>query len=132
MVFSYLDPHFVNSHFQLTSATHTQTRRIVYVVDQEPRSIDFEDSLDIDNNASVLRSLTFLRQEPFSDIVIKGSCRGFILFNNGSHIYLWNPSTGLHKQIPRCSYSFGVHPDDLCGLGYDESRDEYLVLSQIR
>ena len=54
MVFSYLDPHFVNSHFQLASATHTQTRRIVYVVDQEPRSIDFEDSLDIDNNAFVL------------------------------------------------------------------------------
>ncbi|XP_045831788.1 F-box/kelch-repeat protein At3g06240-like [Trifolium pratense] len=122
------DPHFANSHFQLASATQTQTRRIVYLVNHEPRSIDFEDSLDIVNNASVLRNLTFVRQEHFSDLVIKGSCRGFILLHCGSHIALWNPSTGFHKQIPLCSYSFGAHPDDLCGLGYDKLRDEYLVV----
>ncbi|KAL5066735.1 hypothetical protein RYX36_017622, partial [Vicia faba] len=26
--------------------------------------------------------------------------RGFILFCRSSNIYIWNPSTGVHKQIP--------------------------------
>ncbi|AES87234.1 galactose oxidase [Medicago truncatula] len=55
------------------------------------------------------------------------SCRGFILLYRPPNIHLWNPSTGFKTQIP-------VSPFDSksiahChGFGYDQSRDDYLVV----
>ncbi|CAJ2654074.1 unnamed protein product [Trifolium pratense] len=59
--------------------------------------------------------------------------RGFIFLHCSSNNYLWNPSTGFHKQIPLspidsnfgCAYCFRY----LYGFGYDQSRDDYLVVS---
>jgi hypothetical protein len=57
---------------------------------------------------------------------IKGSCRGIIVLRISSGFHLWNPSTGVHKQIP-------LSPNDanynFFGFGYDQSTDDYLVIS---
>jgi len=71
------DHNFAKSHFQLNAAT----RRILLT------------SLNYDSASSILlppRS---------TDVKIKGSFRGFLCLYYSSNIYLWNPSTGVHKQI---------------------------------
>lgn len=48
-----------------------------------------------------------------------------------SSYYLWNPSTGVERQIPLSpNESHGYADDDsyLYGFGYDELRDDYLVV----
>jgi F-box interacting protein len=62
------------------------------------------------------------------------SCRGFIFLRNFKKLYLWNPSTGLHKQIPWSpNYSNdAITFDDyhFCfGFGYDQLRDDYVLVS---
>ncbi|GAU26311.1 hypothetical protein TSUD_56090 [Trifolium subterraneum] len=69
--------------------------------------------------------------ESFSDIEIKGSCRGFILLHCSSAFYLWNPSTGLHKKIPLSPFRFDLDEDSeyFYGFGYDQLTDDYLIVS---
>jgi F-box interacting protein len=116
------DPHFANSHFQITAATQTSKIVLISNPDLETRTIDYEAY----DSASL--NLSFVDPQSHSDLEIKGSCRGFIFFHCSSTFYLWNPSTGLHKQIP-------LSPNDsryvcyLYGFGYDQLRDDYLVVS---
>ncbi|XP_058756441.1 F-box protein CPR1-like, partial [Vicia villosa] len=60
-------------------------------------------------------------------------CRGFLYLHSDTDFYLWNPSTGAHKQIP-------AHPitpmiklltrlELLSGFAYDHSTDDYLIVS---
>jgi F-box interacting protein len=43
---------------------------------------------------------------------------------------LWNPSTGIHKRIPLIPIDDeGKSFRYLCGFGYDQSRDDYLLVS---
>jgi len=120
------DPHFANSHFQFTATTSTP--RILFI-STPPRSIDLEASLGYDSISSSL-NLDFLLPESNYDFEIKGSCRGFILLHCASSLYLWNPSTGFHKQIPMSPFWSEVDDDDekLYGFGYDPLTDDYLVL----
>ncbi|KAK2411907.1 F-box/kelch-repeat protein [Trifolium repens] len=124
------DTHFANSHFQITAATHTH--RIMFISNSYDidRFIDFEASLDQDT-ASVSLNLNFMSSESyFYNIEIKGSCRGIIFLYCCSNIYLWNPSTGAHKQIPLSPIESKL--DAYCcylyGFGYDQSRDDYLLV----
>ncbi|GAU41609.1 hypothetical protein TSUD_196790 [Trifolium subterraneum] len=76
--------------------------------------------------------LNFMSSEPGYDIEIKGSCRGFILLKGYFNIYLWNPSTGLHKQLPSSRYSsipYRCNKNYFYGFGYDHSTDDYLLVS---
>ncbi|XP_058759145.1 F-box/kelch-repeat protein At3g06240-like [Vicia villosa] len=128
------DSCFANSHFELTAATHDRRIMLISTLFHESRSIDFETSL---NHFSTSPSLDFLRPHSQSNfhIEMKSSCRGFILLYcswnfSTSSISLWNPSTGVHKHIP--SIVSNLDPDDifyLYGFGYDESTDDYLVVS---
>jgi F-box interacting protein len=97
----------------------------------ESLSIDLEASLD-DDSSHVSLNPNFIPSEPSSYIDIKGSCRGFILFlYRVSSFYLWNPSTGVHKNIPLSPLSFVLEgeADYFYGFGYDHSTDDYLVVS---
>ncbi|XP_058759180.1 F-box/kelch-repeat protein At3g06240-like [Vicia villosa] len=119
------DPHFANSHFQLNAATHK--RRILFISTSAPitRSIDLEAPLH-DEPASTALSPNFIFS--LSYLEIKGSCNGFIYLNYFGNMCLWNPSTGIHVQIPLSpvnSSCFGY----LDGFGYDHSTDDYLIVS---
>ncbi|KAK2358125.1 F-box/kelch-repeat protein [Trifolium repens] len=122
------DPHFANSHFQLAAATHT--RRIVclattsYSYATGSSSIDFETSLD---SVSPSLNLFFLHySESCYDLEIRGSCRGFILLHGCFNFYLWNPSTGGHKELPLSPNSKSYRD---CFYGYEPSLDDYLLVS---
>ncbi|PNY02765.1 F-box/kelch-repeat protein [Trifolium pratense] len=127
------NPHFANSHFQLSSAT--PTRRILLMsslLPRESRSIDLEAASSLDDyTASVSLNPNFMPFQSYSHIEVKCSCRGFILLHCYSqmmlNIYLWNPSTGFHKKIPLSP--FVQHYHDFYGFGYDQSKDDYLLVS---
>ncbi|KAK2368817.1 hypothetical protein QL285_081984 [Trifolium repens] len=73
-----------------------------------------------------------MHSEPCSLMEIKGSCRGFILFLYiDLSFYLWNPSTGVHKNIPLSPLSFILEGKVyyFYGFGYDRSTDDYLIVS---
>ncbi|MCI06266.1 F-box protein [Trifolium medium] len=47
-------------------------------------------------------------------------------------IYIWNPSTGFHKKIPLSSFSSNSdiqHYINFYGFGYDQSTDDYLLVT---
>ncbi|AES87230.2 F-box/kelch-repeat protein At3g23880 [Medicago truncatula] len=123
------DPHFANSHFQLTTTTHTPRIMCISSLSHEIRSIGFEAFLNDDDTASV--NLNFSLPESYFPAEIRGSCRGFILLYRDPNIYIWNPSTGFKKQIPGSPFrsklaklcSIHIH-----GFGYDQVRDDYLVV----
>jgi len=125
------DPLFANSHFQLTATTHS--RRILFTSGpalETPRSIDFEASLN-DDSASVSLNLNFLHPQPRFYLKIKATCRGFIFLHRAFYMYLWNPSTGVHRQIPLSPINSNLEAKYLCylyGFGYDPSTDDYLVV----
>ncbi|XP_058727490.1 F-box/kelch-repeat protein At3g06240-like, partial [Vicia villosa] len=126
------DPHFANSHFQLNSATHTRRILLISTSTHQSLSIDFEAPLH-DDNASFSLNLDSIFPEDFTDFEIRGSCRGFILFCSSLNIiYLWNPSTGLHKQIPLSPFGSNLDAEYFYGFGYDHSTDDYLVVSLSR
>ncbi|XP_058732759.1 F-box/kelch-repeat protein At3g06240-like [Vicia villosa] len=123
------DPNFAKSHFQLTASK--SNRRILYTQNSshESQSIDFEASLD-NVNASVSLNLDCIFPEYFTDeFEVKGSCRGFILFCGSLNIFLWNPSTGVHKQIPLSPFGSDLDAEYFYGFGYDDSTQDYLVVS---
>jgi len=122
------DSQFAKSHFQLSAATHT--RRVLLISTSAFESIDLEASLH-DDSAFASLDFDFLPIGSYSDLQIKGSCRGFILLHCSLSFYIWNPSTGFHKKIPLSP--FECDSDKECeyfyGFGYDSSTDDYLVVS---
>jgi len=62
------------------------------------------------------------------DLQFKGSCRGFFLLHCYYHIYLWNPSTGFHKQLPLSRYG-SSYRNYFYGFGYEDSTDDYFLVS---
>jgi F-box interacting protein len=70
------------------------------------------------------------KSDYFNQIV--SSCRGFIFSHRRSSYYLWNPSTGVHKQIPLSPLDSNLDAKYSCfpyGFRYDQSTDDYLVVS---
>ncbi|GAU14506.1 hypothetical protein TSUD_250480 [Trifolium subterraneum] len=122
------DSHFATSHFQLSASP---TNRIILLDSYPPNilSIDIDSSLNHSANDASL-NLHFLSYRP----QIGGSCRGFLflLHNYFYEWYLWNPSTGVHKQIPTSPilieydhYNFGKM---LSAFTYNPSTDDYLIV----
>ncbi|KAL5066738.1 hypothetical protein RYX36_017625 [Vicia faba] len=122
------DSSFANSHFQLTATGHNHKILFISTLPLETLSINFEPLLD-DYIASLSLDLQCIFPQFFADIEIIGSCRGFILFCRSSNIYIWNPSTVVHKQIPASPFGGSksrVHY--FYGFGYDHSTHDYLVV----
>ncbi|XP_014507390.1 F-box/kelch-repeat protein At3g06240-like [Vigna radiata var. radiata] len=123
------DPHFAISHFELAAAC-TERLLLFEPTGTEVRSIDFNAPLH-DDSASVTLNLNFLPPGSYGDLVL-GSCRGFVLLQGGQSLCLWNPSTGIHKQVcdsPIVSSAMDVmFCTFLYGFGYDPSTDDYLVV----
>ncbi|XP_058733747.1 F-box/kelch-repeat protein At3g06240-like [Vicia villosa] len=118
------DPHFASSHFE-HAASHS--RKIVWMERFcNIRSIDFEGSM-----SNVSPNINF-STPPFLFPTIKGSCRGFIYVHTRRTIYIWNPTTGSHIEIPISPFESNNKSntlDNLYGFGYDRSRDDYLVVA---
>ncbi|KAJ1427235.1 Galactose oxidase/kelch, beta-propeller [Sesbania bispinosa] len=112
------NPHFAISHFELAAA---QTHRLLLKTSSTTRSIDLDASLH-DDSASRAINLIFSLPKPYFEIF--GSCRGFLFLKCYPNLYVWNPSTGVHKQIP-LSPNFAP---SFYGFGYDSSTDDYLVV----
>ncbi|RHN59199.1 putative F-box domain-containing protein [Medicago truncatula] len=124
------DPNFANSHFQLTTTTHTPRIMCISPLSHEIRSIGFEAFLNDDDPASL--NINFSLRGPYFPVEIRGSCRGFILLYCHPIIYIWNPSTGFKKQIPVSPFRSKLAAYcriDIHGFGYDQSRDDYLFFS---
>ncbi|RHN79377.1 putative F-box domain, galactose oxidase/kelch, beta-propeller, F-box associated interaction [Medicago truncatula] len=119
------DNHFANSHFQVTAATHT-LRILFLTATPEFRYIAVDSLFTDDYNEPVPLNPNFPLPEFEFDLEIKASCRGFIYVHTCSEAYIWNPSTGFLRQIP-----FPPNVSNLIfyGFGYDESTDDYLVVS---
>ncbi|KEH31282.1 putative F-box domain, galactose oxidase/kelch, beta-propeller, F-box associated interaction [Medicago truncatula] len=123
------NPDFANSHFQLTATA--QTRRILFISHSSIpiQSRDFESSFKNDPDSL---NLNFTPPEFCFRLQIKGSGRGFVFLHRSLNIYIWNPSTGFHKQIPLSPFNSNLEEyyfGSLYGFGYDQSRDDYLVVS---
>ncbi|XP_058732832.1 F-box/kelch-repeat protein At3g06240-like [Vicia villosa] len=124
------DPMFAESHFQLT----THTRKIEFISNdlQQTSSIDYEEQLDL-VNASIKR-FNFLQPQDDSLIQIISSCRGFIFFYYSSNFCIMNPCSKVYKQIPLAPNEFETNLESgyiyyLYCFGYDQLRDDYLVVS---
>ncbi|QCE15608.1 F-box/kelch-repeat protein At3g23880-like [Vigna unguiculata] len=124
------DPHFATSHFQRPTAN---TARLLLIAPPNPeiRSIDFNASLH-DDSATYTLNLDFLSPRDYNDLRIIGSCRGFLLLNSYQSLWVWNPSTGVHKKLPSTLIESNLRqpmfPSFLYGFGYDPSTDDYLVV----
>ncbi|ESW26158.1 hypothetical protein PHAVU_003G095700 [Phaseolus vulgaris] len=122
------DPHFAISHFELAAAC-TERLLLLEPTVPEVRSIDFNAPLH-DDSASAALNFNFLSPESHSDLIL-GSCRGFVLLDCSQSLCLWNPATGIHKQV--CQSPIASDMDArvfvfLYGFGYDPSTDDYLVV----
>ncbi|XP_058737433.1 F-box/kelch-repeat protein At3g23880-like [Vicia villosa] len=125
------DPNFATSHFQF--ALSPPTHKLVFLEKfpdaPEIISINFDASLNDDSSYSSL-SLDFFSFQSCCEII--GSCRGFLFLHCNIYFYLWNPSTGVNKNIPASPIT--IYSNDhlfithLYGFGYDPSTDDYLVV----
>ncbi|XP_058737434.1 F-box/kelch-repeat protein At3g06240-like [Vicia villosa] len=115
------DPHFATSHFQLAASP---THRLVSIGNLT-LSVDINASLNDDSSYASL-SLDFLYGSK-----VGGSCRGFLFLHKYMDFYLWNPSTGAHKQIPASPETIAWPQSNsmlMYGFGYEPSRDDYFVV----
>jgi len=126
------DPHFAISHFQQITAI-ARTNRLLFIAPPSPQflSIDFNASLQDDSASSKLNP-NFLSPSAYQNVMIMGSCRGFILLNCCQILWVWNPSTGVHRKVPSTPIGSNLTQamffTFLYGFGYDPSTDDYLVV----
>ncbi|XP_057453049.1 F-box protein CPR1-like [Lotus japonicus] len=137
------NPHFAKSHFDL-AATEPTHRVLLCTKINSHSAIE---SLDLDapltDNSSVAR--LNLKVPNFYSFDTLGSCRGFILLADlENHVFIvWNPSTGVRVKIPlSVAFLYDPHSPTVTrnlisasfttligkGIGYDESRDDYLIV----
>jgi F-box interacting protein len=94
-------------------------------------SIDFDAFINLDHH-SASPNINFWFPQTDFPVKIKGSCRGLILLLRRPDIFcIWNPSTGFKKQIPFSPFDskkVEILHARLYGFGYDESKDDYLVV----
>ncbi|TMW96924.1 hypothetical protein EJD97_006558 [Solanum chilense] len=63
---------------------------------------------------------------------VVGSVNGLIcLSNTENELFLWNPSTRKHKQLPDFTFKFKNAERFIYGFGYDECHDDYKVVACI-
>jgi len=126
-------PNFATLHFHLAASPTHNLLSIGNDCFPETLSIDFDASLNGDS-AYVPPILDFMDHQQHPQI--GGSCRGFVFLHSYKGFYLWNPSTGVHKQIPRSPMTIGIKLNILnrnilrflYGFAYEPSTDDYLVV----
>ena len=97
MAFSHLYAQFGKLHFKLTEPTD---RLVLLMKDaSELLSINLNAPLPQDDSASFVKRLNFLLTLPDFEVIMMGSCRGFLLLDLGyyANICIWNPTIGFHK-----------------------------------
>ncbi|CAI8610240.1 unnamed protein product [Vicia faba] len=113
-------------HSNLTEVAATEPNCRILHISNSTQSIDVEGSLD----SGISLNLDWIFPEYFTvNFPVKGSCRGFILFCGSLNIYVWNPSTGVHKRIPLSPFGSDLDAEYFYGFGYDDSTEDYLVVS---
>ncbi|XP_057434711.1 F-box/kelch-repeat protein At3g23880-like [Lotus japonicus] len=130
------DPLFASLHFQRAAPS------LLFADSHAIRTIDLEGPLQ-SHRVSQPINCHFLSNYhdlslPRNCISIHGSCRGFLLItwirNIGRRhpwndsLYLWNPSTHVHKPILSSPVVDTNVFDHLYGFGYHSSTDDYLVV----
>nr|KYP69876.1 F-box/kelch-repeat protein At3g06240 family [Cajanus cajan] len=123
------DPRFATSHFELASA-RTHTLILIAPSASQIRFIDFNAPLHHDFASAVI-NLSFLPPNTCYKLQIVGSCRGFLLLNCCQSLWVWNPSTRVHKKVSPSPIEFTMNA--ICftlsyGFWYDPSKDDYLVV----
>ncbi|XP_057436199.1 F-box/kelch-repeat protein At3g23880-like [Lotus japonicus] len=120
------DPEFGKSHFDLAGApTH---RLLLKRINDgsEIQSLDLQASLHDDSAVVNLKFPPYTA--PFFQSL--GSCRGFVLLTKRlcptNDLILWNPSTDAHREIP--AIFLGGLFNSLYGFGYDQSKDDYVLV----
>ncbi|MED6107048.1 hypothetical protein PIB30_010494 [Stylosanthes scabra] len=127
------DLHFAESHLHHSPAL---THACLFKRNTTEGHIVHLEQVFNDNNYAVKQVSFPFKKKPPSDFHVMGTCRGFVLLNREPHfLVVWNPLTGSSRRI---SYSCIVscnrgrfwlfHYARLYGFGYDESRDDYLVV----
>jgi F-box interacting protein len=124
-----------DTHFQLVTATRTHTIWFASHPYLLTPSIGFQESLNPNSaSASASLNLNFTPFKSYYNIQIIGSCRGFILLHCycqqmlNNNIYIFNPSTRVHKKLPLSLFGSNVMRYRF-GFGYDQSTDDYLMVS---
>ncbi|KAK2361864.1 F-box/kelch-repeat protein [Trifolium repens] len=94
-----------------------------------------EDIRDLLKN-NVMR--TFLRSDNGNPIAVAGEDSsqmqvrlGFLFLHCHKALYLWNPSTGIHKEIPNSPLTIASNHCTfklLCGFAYEPLTDDYFVV----
>ncbi|XP_057434706.1 F-box/kelch-repeat protein At3g23880-like isoform X2 [Lotus japonicus] len=130
------DPLFASLHFQRAAPS------LLFADSHAIRTIDLEGPLQ-SHRVSQPINCHFLSNYhdlslPRNCISIHGSCRGFLLItwirNIGyqhpwnDSLYLWNPSTHVHKPILSSPVVDTNVFDHLYGFGYHSLTDDYLVV----
>ncbi|XP_057436283.1 F-box/kelch-repeat protein At3g06240-like [Lotus japonicus] len=128
------NPQFAKSHFNLAaSPTH-------YLFLKSTDEFQFQ-TLDIESSPPFTTAvLNYPHEQPRSgsnsifcpsitDLEVLGSCRGFLLFllPNFADFVVFNPSTGFQRRVQSTSFRYSA--SSLYGIGYDESNDDYLLVS---
>ncbi|KAL5162733.1 F-box protein CPR1 [Glycine soja] len=119
------NPEFAKSHFDVAAApTHQLLQRCHDFY--KAKSIEIEALLLNSDSAQVYFNIPHPHKYGCRFNIL-GSCRGFILLTNyyRNDLFIWNPSTGLHRRI---ILSISMSHNYLCGIGYDSSTDDYMVV----
>ncbi|XP_057427586.1 F-box/kelch-repeat protein At3g23880-like [Lotus japonicus] len=124
------DPQFATSHFERAALAP----RLVFITPHGIRTVELEESLHPDH---ISEPIDYDFSSPHDDYNFKnpcpsilGSCRGFLLMrcDRGTSLYLWNPSTHVHKPIPLSLVDDTNVINHAYGFGYHSSKDDYLVV----
>ncbi|RDY08303.1 F-box protein CPR30, partial [Mucuna pruriens] len=121
------DPQFAKSHFDLAAVpTHRILKFSKYSI---AKSAEIDNPFQL-NSAELVVNIP----HPSPDrnhkwrIDVVGSCRGFLLLAAATsdiiYFLIWNPSTSLEKRFNKV---WSMLPY-LCGIGYDSSTDDYVVV----
>ncbi|MED6107051.1 hypothetical protein PIB30_010497 [Stylosanthes scabra] len=131
------DPEFVESHLHHSPAlTHACLACVLERDTTEGHNVHLEQVFN-DNNYDAIKEVSFpFKKKPPSSFRVMGSCRGFVLLSRDPHfLVVWNPLTRSSRRISySCLFSrsrerFSLpYYATLYGFGYDESRDDYLVV----
>ncbi|CAJ1941296.1 unnamed protein product [Sphenostylis stenocarpa] len=123
------DPHFTKMHFELAAAP---AQRLMLISGRAlaPKVLSLDMNASLNNYSAYVELKVSCAAFPSTFVRIGGSCRGFLLLDCFRHLCLWNPSTGIHKQV---SYSRMATNGDILfsmfrGFGYDPLTDDYLVV----
>ncbi|ESW09661.1 hypothetical protein PHAVU_009G145600 [Phaseolus vulgaris] len=119
------DPQFARIHFDAAAAPTYKLFNLVN--DSEAYSVDIESALCDDSAHAVSNIPVPSRSDKYGDsLSVAGSCRGFLLLQClFTDFVVWNPSTGIKKQIYYSNWS----PHHLSGIGYDSLDDDFVVVT---